>query len=508
MRDISLTILRGLMVIAAAFLLGACDSEECRQNDCGLQAADIVLLDGHIWTADDDQPSAESVAVRGDRIIAVGSTSGINQYIHPRTRVIHLNGKRVVPGFQDAHTHFIAIAAEMDPSGENPFSPQFVAYNEFRSRLTRGAMGLVHLAIRLLGSTPMDLPCFLPCASPPEEAIPGIRFGMRELAKMGITTVFEAGADWEHYEALARMKDRGDLKVRCELYMASRHLDELIDRGIKKEHGDEWLKILGVKFYADGWVGPRTCALGEGYLDETFPWQWNPDYRGVLYMDQEKANRDILKAHRAGLKIATHSIGDRATTVILNAYENALHESSLPDHRYTIEHAQVLTPELIQRIRELEVITSIQLSFATTDMHHAEEALGPERTQYAYAWRRLLDAGIRCAGGSDFPIETLSPLWGIQRIVTRRDLNGEPEGGWYPDQCITVEEALRLITIDSAYNSFEEETKGSIEAGKLADLVVLSQDILEIPPDRIAATDVEMTMVGGEIVHVLTESGW
>ena len=223
-------------------------------------------------------------------------------------------------------------------------------------------------------------------------------------------------------------------------------------------------------------------------------------------MEQEKINNEVLKAHKAGMRIATHAIGDKAAEVVLNAYENAMHEFPVPDHRHSIEHAEVLAPDLIQRIKELEVICSIQLSFATSDMHFMEKALGSERMRYAYAWKTLLQEGIRCAGGSDFAVEVLSPLWGIQRIVTRQELNGLPENGWYPEQCISVEEALRLITIDSAYNSFEEDLKGSIEVGKLADMVVLSQDILEIPPNQIADTVVEMTMVGGEIAYVWPDS--
>jgi hypothetical protein len=361
-------------------------------------------------------------------------------------------------------------------------------------------MALWQFPIKWLGSTPMDYPT--KSAFPADEvAMSRIKFGIQELLKMGITTVFEAGADWEHYDAVAKLRDNGELKIRCELYMASRHLDELIERGITKEDGDDWLRILGVKFYADGWLGPRTCALRDKYYDITYPWQLDPNYRGILYMDQEKANRDILKAHKAGLKIAAHTIGDRAVEVILNAYENALHEYPMQDHRYTVEHVQVLGQDLIQRIKALDVIASIQLSFATSDMYFAEKVLGKDRMKYAYAWKTLLDNGVKCAGGSDYSVETISPLWGIQRIVTRQEINGEPAGGWYPEQCISVEEALRLITINSAYNSFEEDTKGSIAAGKLADFVVLSQDILEIPSGKIAETEVEMTIVGGKIVY-------
>lgn len=266
--------------------------------------------------------------------------------------------------------------------------------------------------------------------------------------------------------------------------------------------GDEWLRILGVKFYADGWLSPRTCSLKDQFFDRIFLWQIYPEYRGILFIDQDKANSDILKAHRAGLKIAVHTIGDNAVEVILNAYEKALMEYPDIKQRHTLEHASVLNSDLIYRIKKLNIIPSIQFSFATSDMYFIDKALGQKRSNNTYAWKTLLDNNIMCTGGSDFPNEAISPLWGIQRVVTRQEVNGKPEGGWHPEQCISVEDALKLITINSAYSSFEEDIKGSIEKGKLADIVVLSRDILKIPKNEIADTKVVLTMVGGEIVYV------
>jgi predicted amidohydrolase YtcJ len=391
----------------------------------------------------------------------------------------------------------------VDLLGVNPYQPTYSEYDEASAELMRGLRGLTHFSLKEKGRTVLDT---FPKPGSPEQAIPGIRFGIEQLLSMGITTVFEAGAHWEHYEALSLLKERGELKVRFELYLTSEHLDELVDRGITRHDGDEWVRILGVKLYTDGWLGSRTSALREAYSDKIYSWQLDPEYRGILFMEQDQIINDVFKAHAAGLKIATHANGDKATELVLNAYENALDEFPVPDHRHTIEHAEVLAPDLVQRIKQLEVICSIQLSFATSDMHFMEKALGSERMSHAYAWRTLLQEGIRCAGGSDFNVEVISPLWGIQRIVTRQELNGLPENGWYPAQCLSVEEALRLITIDSAYNSFEEDIKGSIEVGKLADMVILSQDILDIPPNEIAETVVEMTMVGGEIAYVWPES--
>jgi len=503
MRKPFCVLLTSLFVGGMVSFLAACNGVD--EETARGEVADTVLLDGKIWTADEQNPAAEAVAIKADEIVAVGSTSEIRKYVGSDTQVISLQGKRVVPGFQDSHSHFLAAASLLDPlTGRNPFEPVYSEYNELTARFTRLLLGLSHHFVNWMGWTPLDI-LIIPPASP-EQALSGIRFGMQELLKMGITTMFELGAHWEHYEAVSLLKERGELKLRCELFLTPEHLDELVERGITRHDGDEWLRILGIKLYSDGWLGPRTASLREPYADREFFWQNDPEYSGILYFDQEEINNDVLKAHEAGLKIATHAIGDKASEVVLNAYENALYHLPNPDHRHTLEHAQVLAPDLMKRIKKLGVICSIQLSFATTDMHFAEKALGSERMSHAYAWKTMLDEGIRCAGGSDFAVEVLSPLWGIQRIVTRQDLNGLPENGWYPDQCLSVEEALRLITIDSAYNSFEEDIKGSIEVGKLADLVVLSQDILEIPPNQIADTVVEMTMVGGEIAYVWPDS--
>ncbi|MDD5501843.1 MAG: amidohydrolase [Candidatus Thermoplasmatota archaeon] len=482
----------------------------CIQGDresSGEQAG-IILTNGKIWTADDNMLYAEAVAIKGDRIIFVGSSAKAADYTGPSTKTVDLGGRLAVPGFEDSHTHFLATAATANSSTGNPFAPSYSGYNEYQAYLTRGAIGSTHVATKLANSTPTDMPVGASSLRLPtvEQMLPGIKLGMEEALKMGLTTIFEAGTDWEYLDALNMLNQSGELKVRFELYLASRHLDEMMERGTKMGDGDNWVRVLGVKFYGDGWLGPRTCALLEPFNDTMYPWQamWSD---GILFMEQDKANADVLKAYQAGYKIATHTIGDRAIDVFLNAYENAMNEFPGRDLRPTLEHCQVLSSELIEKIKEVGAIPSIQLSFATTDMRFAEDALGAERAKWSYPWKTLLDEGIQCAGGSDFNVETLSPLWGIQRIVTRQEVDGYPEGGWHPEQRITVEQALRLITIDSAYNSFEENEKGSITPGKLADIVVLSQNILSIPPNEIMNTTVEMTMVGGAPMYVSPDSG-
>jgi predicted amidohydrolase YtcJ len=209
----------------------------------------------------------------------------------------------------------------------------------------------------------------------------------------------------------------------------------------------------------------------------------------------------ILRGLEAGFHTTTHAIGDRANRVVLDAMEKALEEAQVTDARLRIEHAQVLDPADVPRFAELGIIPSMQPIHCTTDMHWIADRVGEERSQYAYAWRTLLDSGLRIPGGSDAPVEPVQPLPGIYAAVTRQDRDGWPEGGWHPEQRVSREEALRMFTIDAAYAAFEEDIKGSITPGKLADIVVLSKDIMTIPAPEILETEVLMTILGGKIVY-------
>ena len=204
----------------------------------------------------------------------------------------------------------------------------------------------------------------------------------------------------------------------------------------------------------------------------------------------------MARARQLGFNVTTHAIGDRGLAPTLAAYR--ANGVSATD-RYSVEHAQVLGDDLIAEMERLGVVASIQLSFATTDQRFAESALGPQRAAQSYAWRTLDRRGVRLAGGSDFPVEVITPLWGLQRVVTRREFDGTPPGGWHPDQRFGVERALRLITADDAYASSEEQRRGSIAAGRYADLVVIRENLLELPEDCIAAATVLMTVVNGRV---------
>lgn len=257
---------------------------------------------------------------------------------------------------------------------------------------------------------------------------------------------------------------------------------------------DEWVKILGVKMYADGWLGPRTCALREPYNDDPYGWGLP---NGVLFLAQERANADVARARDLGFNVTAHAIGDLGVQTMLNAYD---HNDVTPADRWCLEHVQVAGDDLLDRMADRGVIGSIQLSFPTSDHWFAYHALGKQRTRReAYRWDTMQRRGVTLAGGTDFNIEVLDPLWGLQRSVTRNEFDGSPDGGFLPNEGVTVDDGLRLITADCAYASFEEEERGTIEAGKFADLVVVRENLLTLPRDCIAAATRLMTIVNGKV---------
>jgi len=277
--------------------------------------------------------------------------------------------------------------------------------------------------------------------------------------------------------------------------------------GADKNLVDEWLKhgpaidphhrftIRAFKLFADGALGSRGAALLEPYSDA-------PQTKGVMTTPETDVYSLTRRALEGGFQICTHAIGDAANRAVLNAYGQA--EKEVPDvhdPRLRIEHAQVLAPEDIPRFAKLGVIASMQPTHCTSDMAWAEQRLGPERVNYAYAWRSVKDSGAHLPLSSDFPGETLNPFYGIYAAITRQDPRGNPPGGWHPEQRLTLEEALRGYTVEAAYAEFEEKDKGSIEKGKLADLTVISKDITKIPPPEILSIRVLKTFVGGKTVY-------
>ncbi len=319
--------------------------------------------------------------------------------------------------------------------------------------------------------------------------------GMKAAAESGLTGVGDAsGFDRSGLDVLRAMSHEKALPIRMYATVGAetKDLASILKEGTI---ADGRLTIRAVKMYADGALGSRGAALLADYSDD-------PGNRGLLVTPPGKMDEIALACAKSGWQLWTHAIGDRGNRLALDSYERAFSAARPKDPRFRIEHAQVVAPDDIPRFAKLGVIASMQPTHATSDMPWTEARVGPERIRGAYAWRRFLAAGVRLAGGSDFPVERESPLLGLYAAITRQDLEGKPPGGWYPDQRLTRREALRLFTEDAAYAEFAESRRGRIAIGFDADLTVLDRDIISdaLPAAEIPKAKVLLTVVGGEVV--------
>jgi len=531
------------------------------------RAAELVLINGKIWTVNEAQPQAEAVACAGGRIVAVGSTSEIRKWVGAGTKVIDLKGRLVVPGFNDAHVHFVTGGAHLssvklrDARAEAEFRDRirdFAAkwpkgrwitggdwdhenwtparlptralidgvtpdHPVFVNRLD-GHMSLANsVALKLAGITRQtpDPPGgaivrdergeptgllkdaamaavqrVIPAPSA-EEIETALRAAMRYAAENGVTSVQDMSASPEVLAAYQRLLARGQLTVRVYGYQPLGNWQRPAGIGLLAGSGNEKLKIGGVKGFADGSLGSTTALFFEPYSDA-------PDTSGLAsdeMIPESKMLENILGADRAGLQVAIHAIGDRANHIILGMYEQAAKRNGPRDRRFRIEHAQHLRPEDIARFGKLRVIASMQPYHAIDDGRWAQKRIGPERAKGSYAFRSLLEAGATLAFGSDWHVAPMEPLMGIYAAVTRMTLDAKRPGGWIPEQKIGVAQAIRAYTKGSAYAAFDERIKGSIEVGKLADMAVLSTDILTISPVEIQKARVVMTIFDGRVIH-------
>ncbi|HET9481391.1 MAG TPA: amidohydrolase [Candidatus Polarisedimenticolia bacterium] len=321
-----------------------------------------------------------------------------------------------------------------------------------------------------------------------------IESAMRRCLKAGLVGVHDAGVSAEEigiYRDLL-VKEAFPFRIHAMLDNSPALLEEYFARGPESGLGDGRLNIRAVKLYSDGALGSRGAALLAPYEDDA-------GNTGLLVTEPEAVRDVAIRAARAGFQPCIHAIGDRGNRVSLDALEAAVRASGRSDVRARVEHAQVLALEDIPRFAAGGIIASMQPTHATSDMYWAEARVGPQRIRGAYAWRRLFESKARLACGSDFPVESENPLLGFYAAVTRQDAKGWPAGGWAPGQRMTRQEALSCFTLDAAYASFEEDSRGSIVVGKRADLTVLSSDILRVPAREILAARVLMTIVGGDV---------
>jgi predicted amidohydrolase YtcJ len=530
-------------------------------------AADLVLLNGKIWTGNAQQPEAEAVACLGNRLVAVGANDQIRKLIGAHTKVIDLQGRRVVPGFNDAHVHFLDGGAGLasvqlrDAKSPAEFRDRIGA---FAKKLPKGRWLLngnwdhenwqpADLPTRqLIDAVSPDNPVFInrldghmclanslalkragvtrASADPPGGAIirdaqgeptgvlkdaamalvykvipdpspaeiaEALTAAMRYAAENGVTSVQDMSASPDVLAVYQSLLQRGELTVRVSGHQPLTQWERLARVGIQAGFGGDKLKIGGLKGFADGSLGSTTALFFEPYLDD-------PKTAGLPSDElvNAVAMRDrVIAADKAGLHIAIHAIGDKANQTILDFYAAAAQANGPRDRRFRIEHAQHLRPEDIKRFATQHVIASMQPYHAIDDGRWAEKRIGQERAKGTYAFRSLLDAGAVLAFGSDWFVAPLEPLMGIYAAVTRRTLDGKHPNGWVPEQKISVAEAVHAFTYGSAYASFDEKVKGTLEIGKLADLAVLSADIFGIDPVEIAKTKVVLTVFDGRVVY-------
>jgi predicted amidohydrolase YtcJ len=527
------------------------------------QLADVVLMGGRVWagpgtpTAGPEAPTA--VAIKNGRVVAVGQDAEIGRLAGGKTRRLALDGRRVVPGFMDSHTHFLAGGFELagvqlrdarTPAefarriGEHarrraggwvlggtwdhelwggelprrdwidsltPRTPVFVSRLDGHMALANSwaleLAGVTRETADPPGGTIVRYPDGRPTGilkdaaqalverviPPPSDADRdrALRAAVDHALARGVTLVADMGS-WEGFDTYRRAYARRELGLRVYSVVPLASWERLADLVAKQGRGDHRLFWGGVKAFVDGSLGSTTAWFYDPYQDA-------PETRGLVVTDTTELWRSIVSADSAGLHVIVHAIGDRANDWLLDAFRDARSLNGARDRRFRIEHAQHLTAQAIRRFAELGVIASMQPYHAIDDGRWAAKRIGPERIKTTYAFRDLLDAGARLAFGSDWTVAPIDPLLGIYAAVTRRTIDGATPNGWVPEQKIAVEEALTAYTANNAHANFLDDVLGTLEPGKYADLVVLSDDPFLMDPVRIEDVKVDLTMVEGNI---------
>ena len=319
---------------------------------------------------------------------------------------------------------------------------------------------------------------------------------LKQLARMGLTSVHDAGAGVQTWDLYKDFADNGKLTSRIYTMIsgAGGIFDTLSANGLIESYGDDLLSLRSVKLYSDGALGSRGAAMIEPYSDD-------PGNYGLLFVSQEEMNEMAAKVVGKGFQANIHAIGDAGNRQVLDALEYAQDTHQAFDLRNRVEHAQIVSLEDIPRFEELGLIASMQPTHATSDKNMAEDRVGPQRIKGGYAWQKFLDQGTVVAAGSDFPVEHSNPFFGLYSAVTRMDHDGEPEGGWYPEEAMSRTEALRAFTVDAAYAAHQEEVLGSLEAGKWADFIIIDRNYFEVDASEIWQIDVLQTWLAGEKVY-------
>ncbi len=524
--------------------------------------ADQIFFNGRIWTGNLQQPWADAMALSGQHILYTGSD--FKTYQDSKTEMTDLKGKMLLPGFIDNHTHFLSGGYGLSGVNlRKASSPQeFISiladyckkYNDdrwilggdwdheawggqlpekewidsvtgnhplFVSRYD-GHMAFANSkALQLAGITENSA---TPAGGEIVKNGKGICTGVfkdeamglinkvvpdpseKELAEYlqaaqqhaienGVTQVHDMGSygGWPDLTTYRKARDKGKLIIRIYSFVAMSSWKKLLSFCNKNGKGDDHLRWGGLKAFVDGSLGSTTAWFHKPYLDA-------PHSHGLMVTDTHVLRNQVLESSKANFHVAVHAIGDKANDFILDVFQEALYNEPAWDKRFRIEHAQHLTDEAINKMARLQVIASMQPYHAIDDGRWAAKRLDPARLKGTYAFKSLLHAPAKLTFGSDWTVAPLSPLEGIYAAVTRRTLDNKNPGGWYPEQKISVQEALECYTVNNAFAGFQETKLGQMKAGMLADFVVLSENLFEIPPEKIKDVQVLMTVIGGRIV--------
>jgi len=532
----------------------------------GKPVAALIITHANIWTVDDARPKAQAVAVFGERIIAVGSNADVEGLRGPNTKVIDAGGKLLLPGFNDAHVHFVPGGAQLDsvqlndvtspeefvrriaerakktPKGEwilggdwdetkwpgfvlptkelidpvTPHNPVFLnRYDGHSAVANSAALKLADVTAQTpdppggvivrdaqgnpsgdLKDAAADLVYKVVPPFSHDQLIRVVRRALEHAASVGVTSVQNMNPDYADIAAYAELLQAGELTTRIYTAPLITQVDDQVKIGIRHAFGGSYLRIGAVKAYADGSLGSRTAYLFDSFTDQ-------PDNHGLLSDEMQPLSLmhdRFMKADAAGLQICTHAIGDRAISMVLDLYSEIVKAHGTADRRFRIEHAQHMAARDFDRFARLNVIASVQPYQAIDDGRWAEGYIGHDRASRTYSFRTFLNHGVHLAFGTDWNIAPLNPMLGLYAAVTRATLDGKNPNGWFPEQKLTVEESVYAYTMGSAYAEFQEKEKGSITPGKLADMVMLSDDIFSIDPAKIRDVRVLKTIVGGKVV--------
>jgi predicted amidohydrolase YtcJ len=514
----------------------------------------LVLLNANVVTLNPKQPRAQAVAIRGGRIVAVGSNREIRKHASKNTRVIECRNRTIIPGLVDCHAHMLEFGASLqnldlrqaksikeiqrklrNHADKNPqldwimggrWDQEKLAEKRYPTRrdldaavadkpvfLTRvcGCLGVANSrALQLaeitrvttvkggkpdieeatgqpngiLRGNAMNLLWKVVPKPTEEELEKTCLLACRKAVETGLTGVHWLLRSAEEMRVLQKLRSEGRLPLRVYVGVPVRLLNDTLSLGLLPGFGNDMIKIGFIKVLADGSLGAHTAALKKPYSDA-------PKKRGMMLYEQEELCEIVLKAHSGGMQLGVHAIGDRAMETVLKAFEEALKKVPRQNHRHRIEHCSILNPDLIVRMKRLNLVASVQPHFVASDFWILDR-VGSQRARWSYPFKTLLEKGVTVASGSDCPIEQISPLLGVWAAVTRKD---------NVEERLSVEEALKTYTLNAAYASFDEEKNGTIEVGKLADLTILSDDPTKIPTEKIRDVAVEMVIVGGRVVY-------